>query len=130
MSINGDLQNGEEFIIIWKTYWKESVCDMQFFLPCIVGGSQHAVSQSSALEGCGMQQVEANFLEVTLDFLELTQHHTPLLLDVCLVQWATLHHLWQQLHGWEKHRGKIVAHNLEGINTNFVFRDSEDLCAP
>lgn len=62
-------------------------------LPGIVGGSQHTVAQRRALEGRGVQQVEANILEVALDFLQLAQHHAPLLLDLGLAQRAALHHL-------------------------------------
>lgn len=60
--------------------------NMQLFLPGIVRGSQHTMSQRGSLEGCSMQQVQANFLQVALHFLQLTQHHAPLLLDLCLAQ--------------------------------------------
>lgn len=81
---------------------------MQFLLPRIVGGSQHTVSQRCALVSSGMQQVQADILKVTLNFLQLTQHHTPLLLNLCLIQRAILHHLRQQLHSLENIRKMFV----------------------
>lgn len=73
----------------------------QLLPPGTAGGAQHTVSQSSPLEGCGMQQVQANFLQVALNFLQLTQDHAPLLLDFSLVKGAALHDFWQQLNSWK-----------------------------
>lgn len=73
----------------------------QLLPPGTAGGAQHTVSQSSPLEGCGMQQVQANFLQVALNFLQLMQDHAPLLLDFSLVKGAALHDFWQQLNSWK-----------------------------
>ncbi|TNN40231.1 hypothetical protein EYF80_049605 [Liparis tanakae] len=80
-----------------------------FLLPGIGGGSQHTLPQRGALEGGGVQQVEADLLRVALDFLQLAQHHAPLLLDLRLAQRAALHHLRQQLHGWENRGGTTTG---------------------
>lgn len=74
-------------------------------LPGIFGWSQHTLTQRCALESCSMQQVQTDFLEVAIDFLQLTQQNAPLLLDLSLVQGAALDHFCQQLHGWKSKRG-------------------------
>lgn len=95
-------------VIIYKTfhgcglYSNVRICLM---LPGIVGWSQHTLTQRCALESCGMQQVQTDFLEVAIDFLQLTQQNAPLLLDLSLVQGAALNHFCQQLHGWKSKRG-------------------------
>lgn len=69
-----------------------------FILPGIFGRSQHTLTKRCTLECCGMQQVQTNLLEVAINFLQLTQQHAPLLLDLSLIQWAALYHFCQQLH--------------------------------
>lgn len=72
---------------------------MRLLSPGIAGRSQHAVPQWCPLEGCGVQQVQADVLDVVLHLLQLTQHYCPLLLDLGLVQREALRHFRQQLHG-------------------------------
>lgn len=75
-------------------------CDLDrlYMVPGVAGRSKHTVSQWGALEGCGVQQIQTHVLQVRLHLFQLTQNHTPLLLQVGLVQRAALHHLRQQLH--------------------------------
>lgn len=59
---------------------------MWVILPGVLGWSQHTLTQRSSLERRGVQQVQTDFLEVAVNFLQLTQQHAPLLLDLSLVQ--------------------------------------------